>query len=173
MLIPTIEPDYVAIRRKAHETMLCNHAQAPLRRKVATNGVATAWHQCANCGVKVGKAVPKKELGDRFAALPPWDDGLEMAFYKRRDQLQQKMVEAEKLRTDQERKRRYEEYLTTPEWMNRKHLVMERASGLCEGCRSHPATEVHHLTYEHAGDEFLFELVAICRKCHDRLHDRK
>jgi len=35
---------------------------------------------------------------------------------------------------------------------------------------SEPATEVHHLTYQHVGHEFLFELVAICRECHTRWH---
>jgi 5-methylcytosine-specific restriction endonuclease McrA len=29
---------------------------------------------------------------------------------------------------------------------------------------------VHHLTYQNAGNEFLWELVAICRECHARYH---
>ena len=47
---------------------------------------------------------------------------------------------------------------------------MERAQGLCEGCRRRPATEVHHLTYEHVGDELLWELKAVCDHCHRRCH---
>lgn len=65
----------------------------------------------------------------------------------------------------------YADYLKSAEWATRREKVMQRAGGVCEGCRCRPATEVHHLTYEHVTREFLFELVAICGDCHARLHD--
>jgi 5-methylcytosine-specific restriction endonuclease McrA len=37
-----------------------------------------------------------------------------------------------------------------------------------DGCQSR-ATQVHHLTYRHLGNEPLFELMAICRDCHEQL----
>ena len=40
---------------------------------------------------------------------------------------------------------------------------------MCEGCGVRRAAQVHHLTYEHVGDELLFELVAVCGQCHDRI----
>lgn len=48
--------------------------------------------------------------------------------------------------------------------------VLERANHVCEGCGVNAATEVHHKTYKNVGNEFLFELVAICRPCHQRYH---
>lgn len=48
--------------------------------------------------------------------------------------------------------------------------VLLRAGRKCEGC-GEEATQVHHLTYEHVFEEFLFELIAVCRGCHERLHD--
>jgi hypothetical protein len=36
-----------------------------------------------------------------------------------------------------------------------------------------PAEHVHHLSYDHWRDELLWELVAACRKCHERAHDRR
>lgn len=60
--------------------------------------------------------------------------------------------------------------MNSSEWKTRRRLVMERAKGLCEGCRQADAAEVHHLSYEHLGNEFLFELVALCRDCHSRVH---
>jgi hypothetical protein len=65
----------------------------------------------------------------------------------------------------------YAEYLQTNEWKERRRLVLERADGICEGCRQEPATEVHHTSYVHVGNEFLWELVAICRWCHARYHE--
>jgi hypothetical protein len=173
MLLPKIEPDYAGIRREVHEITKCDHKETALRRKVSSSGIATAWHQCTNCGVKVGKQTPKAKLGDSLQSLPLWDMDLEMQFYRSREELHRQTVEQQELQARQEWDRLYEEYLTTPEWQERKRLVMERACGLCEGCRRNAATDVHHLTYAHAGDEFLFELVAVCRGCHERLHDRQ
>ncbi len=64
----------------------------------------------------------------------------------------------------------YADYLRSAEWASRRERVMQRARGLCEGCRLLPAIDVHHLTYEHVTEEFLFELVALCGGCHARIH---
>ena len=67
----------------------------------------------------------------------------------------------------------YSAYLATPEWAKRRYLAFQRAQGICEGCRSAVPVHVHHLNYEHAGDELLYELVALCRECHQRVHPEK
>src|SRR5687768_778426 len=66
----------------------------------------------------------------------------------------------------------YKKYLASDDWKIKREAVLQRAGGFCEGCRSRMATQVHHLTYQHVGYEYLWELVAICRPCHDRLHKR-
>jgi hypothetical protein len=65
----------------------------------------------------------------------------------------------------------YSTYLQSDEWRIRRALVLRRANDICEGCRDAPATQVHHLTYAHVGNEFLWELVAICDDCHERYHE--
>jgi hypothetical protein len=74
-------------------------------------------------------------------------------------------------RARQCRRKWYTEYLQTDAWKERRRLVLQRTGGLCEGCRQEPASEVHHLSYNHVGNEFLWELVAICRWCHARYHE--
>jgi hypothetical protein len=64
----------------------------------------------------------------------------------------------------------YNDYLNTSEWRHRRRLVLDRANGVCEGCRERRATQVHHLTYKHVASEFLWELVAVCDECHQRVH---
>jgi len=66
---------------------------------------------------------------------------------------------------------RYEKYLQSPEWKAKRRLVFKRCGGVCEGCGEIRATEVHHLTYEHLGNELLWELAAACRDCHERVHE--
>ncbi len=65
----------------------------------------------------------------------------------------------------------YQRYLQSAEWIAKRDLVLEREQRVCEGCRMAPATQAHHTTYAHIGEEFLFELVAVCRSCRDRFHD--
>jgi len=80
---------------------------------------------------------------------------------------------AERERQDREWWEWYSAYLKTPEWAKRRQLVFQRARGLCEGCRSAAPVHVHHLSYERAGDELLYELVALCTACHQRAHPEK
>lgn len=79
----------------------------------------------------------------------------------------QRRVEAERWRLI------YEAHLNSDKWRDIRGRVMERAQGICEGCRRGRAAQVHHLTYLHLGDEFLWELVAVCLDCHKRAHPDK
>ena len=47
---------------------------------------------------------------------------------------------------------------------------MARADNLCEACLARPASDVHHLTYDLGRLPPAWELRAVCRACHDRLH---
>jgi len=50
--------------------------------------------------------------------------------------------------------------------------VISRDKRLCQaqlpGCVA-TATQAHHLTYKHLGHEPLFELIAVCWRCHERI----
>jgi 5-methylcytosine-specific restriction endonuclease McrA len=65
---------------------------------------------------------------------------------------------------------RYNEYLASDEWGRLRGLVLERDDHVCQGCRAHNATQVHHLTYRNVCHEFLWELVSVCDECHRRYH---
>lgn len=73
-------------------------------------------------------------------------------------------------RTDVDWWATYNAYLESEEWTTRRQHVLERAGGICEGCRDARATQVHHLTYKHVGRELLWELAAVCNDCHEALH---
>jgi 5-methylcytosine-specific restriction endonuclease McrA len=67
-------------------------------------------------------------------------------------------------------KAEHEKFLRSAEWQKKRQKVMQRANGVCEGCGDLPATQVHHLTYKHWRDEFLFDLAAVCDSCHAKCH---
>jgi len=123
--------------------------------------------QCQACGELVGCSL-------RHDQATPDTPEVDTALLKRSiDAREQWAREREQQREDEraEWQAWYAEYLTTEGWREKRRRVLRRARGICEGCGEAPAEQVHHLTYEHAGDEFLWELVAICRRCHARYHE--
>ncbi|RYE08557.1 MAG: hypothetical protein EOP22_12995 [Hyphomicrobiales bacterium] len=85
------------------------------------------------------------------------------------DDIRQRHIELQ-LNKSSEFYEAYNSYLLSHSWQAKRSLVLKRAGGLCEGCGTKPATQVHHTSYKHLYDEFLFELVAVCDSCHERLH---
>jgi hypothetical protein len=64
----------------------------------------------------------------------------------------------------------YQWYLNSKFWRERRVAAFRRAKGICEHCKTRPATEVHHRTYLRVFDEHPNDLVALCRPCHADIH---
>lgn len=63
----------------------------------------------------------------------------------------------------------YKEYLDSPAWEMKRDDVMKRDGGQCI-CGTQ-AIVVHHKTYCNIGKEPLSDLVALCKECHERVHE--
>lgn len=63
-------------------------------------------------------------------------------------------------------------YLSSDNWKRIRQLKMEQCRGICEartnGCKVY-ASQVHHLSYKHIGDEALWDLRAVCTHCHNKV----
>lgn len=66
---------------------------------------------------------------------------------------------------------RYHEYLRSPQWLDKRKLIIERENGICEICKKHPIINIHHKTYENVFHEPLEDLAGLCGECHDAIHD--
>ena len=64
---------------------------------------------------------------------------------------------------------KYKAYLASREWALKREAVRKRSGNKCERCKTGPQDAVHHLTYEHVGNEPLEDLQAICDPCHEFL----
>lgn len=69
-------------------------------------------------------------------------------------------------------KEKYQKYLCSREWAEKREAVRERAGGRCERCRVLPMEACHHLTYARKYNEQLDDLQAICNACHDFTHGK-
>lgn len=128
-------------------------------------------HQCVDCGRLLANALP-------FSLATPATPNVDMELLQRwaafdKEQWGRHRQENQLLseRRKQEQKLAHDQYLQSDAWRDKRAAVMDRANGLCEGCRQRPATQVHHLTYAHHGNELLWELVAVCRGCHEHAHN--
>lgn len=157
----------------------CDHERTEYRTFTTANGVGTVVVQCLRCGAKprtVGKnsAEVVQAIAARGALLP-YDDVIRLNWEASRERLwkqRQAATEAEKRQRDADWWARYHAHLSSPKWADLRKLTLKRANYRCEGCGVGIASEAHHDTYEHLGDEFLFELRALCPGCHGRLHGR-
>lgn len=151
----------------------CEHPHVELRYKEQSDGKRQYREQCTTCGGTVRHVKKASIRPDRFAAIPPVDDELQSAWWRSRSDEFTRRVEAQRQEEQDRWWRWYNTYLKSPEWQQRRYLVLQRANGVCEGCEDAPATQVHHLNYRHVGDELLFDLVAICTACHQKAHPDK
>lgn len=154
----------------------CEHPKVEVRWRLRRDNTGCWVRQCLVCGGQAGTQLSAKapEVQGREKIL--FDDTLRDRYERARRQYWDRKREAqeeEREKENQEWWRNYSAYLRTPQWRARRVLVMKRAGGICEGCREERATQVHHLTYAHVTNEFLFELVAVCDECHERLHEGK
>jgi len=60
-------------------------------------------------------------------------------------------------------------YLQSPEWKNKRKLILERDNYKCRCCGS-GATEVHHINYNTVMKEDFNSLISVCRTCHEKIH---
>jgi hypothetical protein len=167
--------DYRAIYDQVEQEFACSHERTEYRRKVASNGTVALREQCIDCG-RLVRVVPKAEVGslrEYIDQLPEFDDDLASAWWKQKHQAVQERVALAQEQEHAEWRSWYDDYLASTDWQRRRALVLARAGHLCEGCRSAQAEQVHHLTYERVGHEMLFDLVAVCRRCHRALHPAK
>jgi hypothetical protein len=168
-LFPSLDIDSREISAEVARQRHCDHLRREPRVALQSDGKPFYRIQCADCGQKLSHSLPHSSVPNR-ERCPPWDEEL----YQRRlrgglDAYHQSR-EAAIARRKAEWKAVYRRYLASADWRSVRERVLNRAWGTCEGCLEAPATEVHHRTYAHVGDELLFELVAICRPCHERLH---
>ncbi len=159
------DEQFAAIRKQFD----CSHSAREVRlRTVAGGGKQRVW-QCLSCGLPQSNPL---KLADAMQAtggeaLKPFDDDLE----SRWTQEFNRQIKDATDRYQEQVRSSYGSYLESSAWDIKRRAVLARCRGRCEGCAQADAVEVHHLSYEHVGAEFLFELVGVCSDCHDRLHE--
>lgn len=64
----------------------------------------------------------------------------------------------------------YNDYIKSIHWQNKKLEYFRFHDKRCMECGNHKSIQLHHLTYEHIGNERLSELIPLCEMCHKSIH---
>jgi hypothetical protein len=144
----------------------CLHPLNEVRWRLNSDGRRHYKRQCLTCGEAFGPMVATSSALADGRAPPQFDDEL---LARSRDTADRAYAERRAARArafwDW-----YAGYLESDAWRAKRAQALNRDNGLCQGCRARPATQVHHLSYKHVGDELLFELASVCDECHARAH---
>jgi 5-methylcytosine-specific restriction endonuclease McrA len=122
------------------------------------------------CGEAVGQSIGRNKITQPIVEA---DQTLAERYQDQRNKasenIDQKHIRIQRAEGNIYRKE-YEDYRRSEIWRMKRKKVLKRAKGICEGCLDAEATQIHHITYDHIGDELLFELVALCDACHRKCH---
>jgi hypothetical protein len=147
----------------------CAHLSTEVRQRGIRGGGVQFRHQCLSCGAATSN--PLKQ--STFAVPPPlWDESLADQWDLDRRIASAQAYEARLEKKRQEGRSRHEQYLRTERWQQLRARALQRDGYVCQGCLEKPAVDVRHLTYANHGDELLYQLVSLCKSCHERAHHR-
>lgn len=137
------------------------------------DGTRVLRTQCQDCGDLGATSLPRNYARPNtpvvdVSAVMAWNEKAR-EYYERERMSFIKNGQRIKSNVDTE----YQQYLMTEQWRAKRMKALQRANFVCEGCGDHRASEVHHLSYLHLGNEFLWELKAVCRTCHEKCHPDK
>ena len=66
----------------------------------------------------------------------------------------------------------YYEYMNSPEWKAKREERLKHDKYQCQLCHTAKNLVVHHVTYDRLGHEDLSDLVTLCKKCHESVHEK-
>ena len=128
------------------------------------------YHQCINCGgaFKTKPLAQKqfsKHIRSEFSQsrFENWDVCRDEESNRLRESVRSNNFETSHFY-------KYQEYLRSKQWKEKRALVMVRDNNTCQHCRKAIAEEVHHLTYVNLFNEPLDDLISLCSVCHSKVH---
>ena len=161
------------------QEITCPCKDKRIRYKMSEAGSKLFYLQCQNCG-RATRLSKDKVANPNSLQIEPVNQKLIEAwskkitdFYARFHEQKQIEWQTQKQQEREEWFKWYNAYLGTNAWRIKREAVLERDNYTCQGCLKNKATQVHHLTYDRAGQEMLFDLISVCTQCHNLIHDLK
>ncbi len=156
------------VKRIQHEhSDWCINPNIITVKKISESNTVYAYEQCSSCGLKIKGPISQKGFDIKSLAIfnEELNNQVNEDIYKEYFTIQSELGVIKKDNFFI----KYDEYLKSNTWKDKRDRVLKRDNYLCQACLRNEATEVHHKTYKHVFNEPLFELVSICKSCHDKI----
>ena len=154
----------------------CDHSRSFFAVRTLSNGQLRYVKQCEVCGsqletlTKTSAKAIQIDLGDDV--FSPWDETRSDRYWARRRAEEHEWRERQRREEQEAWLDRHNAYLQSDDWRQRRLARFAIDRGRCQaklpGCTG-IASQVHHLTYDHWGNEPLFDLASVCRPCHESI----
>ena len=143
---------------------------------------ATTNIGCDRCGVSI-EVTSRAQLSEQIKRAKGnhiyWPEGYKAICKTCEDEImsvrREQWQEYERIRNArflELKKMKYQDYLQTPEWKERRQKHLKSAGFRCQICNSsEQPLDVHHRTYERRGNEYYKDLIVLCRNCHSTFHE--
>lgn len=168
------------VAEEMEKVATCAHTNVRPTRATKSNGVVCVYLQCTNCGEKI-KEVSKKEYNVNI--LPAFNEDLRRFHRQQKQEHRQEIagrwldeMQNERTQQDAEFWRKYSAYLRSEHWRRLRLSVLKRDKYQCQNCFdsvTEQTAHVHHISYvgfQRVGYSFAFEVVTLCRECHEDFH---
>lgn len=150
----------------------CTGCNIVFVKKEKSNGDFMLKKQCFKCGQSIGKTSYKfDDVGgiDKVKILPDFDQSLEDGYWRKKQEDRREELKIERENWRKDFFTQYNIYLNSSKWKLKRQKVLERDGYKCQACFTRKATEVHHKSYEFVYNEPLFDLVSVCKPCHEKI----
>jgi hypothetical protein len=165
--------DLKTIHELVDEELACDHPHSEIRYKYDALKRRLYVQQCLDCGKQLSSFI-KHDQVDSPNGVKPFDTELEEGWWRLR-RIRANQIAAERRAASlTDMRDQYAVYLKSDDWNEKRLAVLARDGYKCRarfpGCLGR-ASQAHHLTYDRIYDEPLFDLVAVCSRCHAHLHN--
>lgn len=155
----------------------CNCPRVRYTEREIRGGSKQILRQCQNCGHAILNQPVSRNKVPADEEVIPFDYKLNSSYdtklfeenNKGWELFQQSHVERRKKEFDDWLTQHYYPYLQSDKWKLKEKYVLKRDNFLCQACLDAEATTAHHTSKNFFQNEPLFDMVAICQPCKDRI----
>lgn len=154
--------DWQAARLLLAGLPTCKHDPVFVR-VLCVGGSTQVKRQCRRCFWQESSPVKHNLISEPIDSLPLRIQLNYERIWAAKTEMQQEVQDPGPKHTNE-----YLEHITSDKWRGIRARVLSRCGGICEGCLTNRATEVHHMNYLTLGDELCYDLRGLCSTCHEK-----
>lgn len=156
-------------------TICCDYKNIGIVEYQKINGVYSKSNMCLNCLHKFGGDVKKTNqhiLSVTYDERQKIIDTIKQQYWDLYKPLLDYKQEVFLKRFRESNRNEYIEYLRSDKWKEKRLQRLKLDNFTCQICGvQNGKLDVHHTTYDTFGNESIYDIITLCRNCHNKLHE--